>query len=123
MGKVGEELILEYERALVKSYGIQKEVEHTSKEKGDGLGYDILSFDENGQPKYIEVKATSGHCFAPFYITANELHCSETYPNNYYLYRLHSYNSINHSTIFYQMKGPLTEFCNNPVLYKAVTHG
>jgi hypothetical protein len=44
---------------------------------GDGLGYDVLSFNEaNDTEKFVEVKATGLGKFFPFYVTPNEVHCS-----------------------------------------------
>ena len=44
-----------------------------STEEGDGLGYDVLSFFEDGREKYIEVKSTTQSLQSPFYISNNEL--------------------------------------------------
>lgn len=123
LGRTGEELVLEYEREITKNYNVAGEVIHASKVYGDGLGYDILSFDNKGNPKYIEVKTTRRHCHAPFYITANELLCSNEYATSFFLYRLFNYDSLTHSAEFYDRSGSLAVFCNNPVLFKAVTDG
>ena len=49
-------------------------------------GYDILSYDENGNERYIEVKATTGHNLSGgFYLTGNELKKS-TEIENFYIY-------------------------------------
>jgi len=121
LGKTGEDLVMEYEREITKSYNVKGEVIHASKAYGDGLGYDILSYDKEGNPKYIEVKTTRGNCHAPFYITATELLCSKQFGSSFYLYRLFNYNSLTHSADFYDRAGSLAIFCNNPILYKAVT--
>jgi hypothetical protein len=121
VGNAGEELVLEYEREKTKAYSNKGEVIHASKLWGDGLGYDIRSFDEYGNYKFIEVKTTQSSCFAPFYITANELLCSKNNLGNFYLYRLYNYNPQNHAAEFYERTGSLEELCVNPVLYKAIT--
>ncbi|HDR4901647.1 DUF3883 domain-containing protein [Bacillus wiedmannii] len=41
--------------------------------EGDGVGFDISSFDLDDNPKYIEVKTTSGGKGTPFMISANEV--------------------------------------------------
>ncbi|HCF55246.1 MAG TPA: DUF3883 domain-containing protein [Bacillus sp. (in: Bacteria)] len=41
--------------------------------EGDGVGFDISSFDLDDNPKYIEVKTTSGGKRTPFMISANEV--------------------------------------------------
>ena len=45
---------------------------HTSVIQGDGAGYDIKSFDENGNIKYIEVKTTAGSLNTDFYMSPKE---------------------------------------------------
>lgn len=122
LGTVGEELVLEYEREITSNYPVRGEVIHASKVWGDGLGYDIRSFDEQGNFKYIEVKTTRSDWNASFYITGNELLCSNEYGECYHLYRLYQYDAATHSAKFYEHKGPLKEFCTNPVLFKAVIH-
>jgi len=80
--------------------------ENVTRTKGDGLGYDVLSFDESGNEKYIEVKTTMGGSHAPFYITANELAVSDRYKENYWLYRV--FRSEGRSRIF-RIQGRLSE--------------
>ena len=45
---------------------------HLSAEQGDGAGFDILSLNNNGSQRYIEVKTTKSGLDSPFYITENE---------------------------------------------------
>ena len=54
----------------------------------DAIGYDIDSFDDNGNPIHIEVKTNSGNkSYLDFYITDNELqHLIND--SNYYIYYL-----------------------------------
>lgn len=61
------------EQQNLNEMGNSKVPEHSSKTEGYGLGCDILSFDENGREKYIEVQTTKGGLESPFFITANEL--------------------------------------------------
>jgi hypothetical protein len=56
----------------------------------DGAGFDILSYEENGMKRRIEVKATSGECLdGGFYISSNELEKAAAL-ENYYLYLVFS---------------------------------
>ena len=50
--------------------------EHVSKRKGDGLGYDICFWDENGEEIHIEVKASKLKISDGFELTSNELEAS-----------------------------------------------
>lgn len=77
VGTTGEEFVLNYEKEKLLSVGLKnlsENVKWVSKEDGDGLGYDIHSFDENGNDKYIEVKTTTNSIpRLQFFISANEL--------------------------------------------------
>lgn len=70
IGDIGEDIILKYEQE--KKYNFKKNVRNVAKEIGDGIGYDILSYDSNGKEKYIEVKSTISDIKTPFYISLNE---------------------------------------------------
>lgn len=60
IGFLGEQIVLDTEKNRLKDYpDLAKKVEHISQTRGDGLGYDILSFDTYGNPIYIEVKTTT----------------------------------------------------------------
>ncbi len=68
-----------------------KRPKHVSKIEGDGAGYDILSFDEDGRRLYIEVKTTTGNYNTPFYVTNHELTQSIGFPDQYLLYRVYHF--------------------------------
>lgn len=58
IGDLGEQIVLQHERECCSSNFVDK-IEDSSKIQGAGLEFDIYSFDERGDPKYIEVKATT----------------------------------------------------------------
>ena len=64
---------------------------HVSVEIGDGLGYDIASFSEQGDNLAIEVKTTRGLARTPFFMSRNELEVAERMEGGYRLYRLHEF--------------------------------
>ena len=87
IGRFGELYIVEYERTKLRSVSkpdLANKVKRIS-EENSGIGYDILSFDLDGQEKYIEVKATSG-VGSTFELTANELKTAERFSKRYWLY-------------------------------------
>lgn len=89
LGLAGELMALNYERAFLTKngqYELAKKIRHVSVDDGDGAGYDILSFNLNGQEKYIEVKTTTGESNSPFIISANEIEFSRQNNLKYYLY-------------------------------------
>jgi hypothetical protein len=66
----------------------------------------------------LEVKATGLGKFFPFYVTANEVRCSEDVPQKYQLYRVFDFGR---SPRLYILHGSLRELCQlEPVLYRAV---
>jgi hypothetical protein len=75
-GAEGERLVLDFEvnRLLEKFRAdLAGQVRHVSAEQGDGLGYDILSFNSDGTPRHIEVKSTTDSPDAAFYLSKREL--------------------------------------------------
>lgn len=93
LGKFGELAVLEYEKKQLEGLeDLLERVEHTSLEKGDGHGYDIMSFDKKTrEPKYIEVKTTRGKITDSFFVSPNEIKVSKEKGEDYYLYRVFDY--------------------------------
>jgi len=95
LGLSGEYFILKYEIRKLKEIGqaeLVGKVKHISVESNDTAGYDILSFDNNGNEIFIEVKTTTGEKKTAFFITENELNCSRKNPEKYRLYRVYNFN-------------------------------
>lgn len=91
LGLAGEEFVVKYEQWRLSSGGhdrLANKVEHVSQTKGDGLGFDVLSFDTNGRERLIEVKTTSFGKETPFFITKNEVELSRAQADYFHLYRL-----------------------------------
>ena len=86
---------------------------------GDGLDFDILSFDDADDPeRMLEVKATVLGKFFPFYGTANEVRCSDVIPAHYHLFRVFD---IGREPQIYTLHGSLKILCQlEPVLFRAV---
>lgn len=91
LGRAGELLVLELESRRLHAAGkkaLSDRVEHVAATRGDGLGYDVLSFEETGKERLIEVKTTAFGQFTPFYVSRNELSRSESDAEQFHLYRL-----------------------------------
>ena len=91
LGSAGERFIINYEHARLIHLGkenLADRVERISETEGDQAGYDILSFDETGKDRYIEVKTTKYGKQTPFFISSNELDFSKQNSEKYHLYRL-----------------------------------
>lgn len=117
IGDLGEQLVLQYERDNCKPK-FRDKIRHVSVEEGDGLGFDILSFDEEGKEKYIEVKTTSGNVDRPFFVTANELERSRRDAGKFILYRLYNFNEKEGTADFFTIEGDLSAYCINPVQFQ-----
>lgn len=120
IGDLGELWVMEYEKHklnLLHRPDLANKVDHASKTEGDGIGFDIKSFDELGNSIFIEVKTTSFNKDRKFYITRNELERSKKEKDNYYVYRLYNYNEkINQSNLL-KIRGNLNDLCVSPVAY------
>jgi hypothetical protein len=121
LGESGEAFVLKYEQFRLTQAGradLAKDVEWTSKEKGDGAGYDIRSFDEaRDAERFIEVKTTNSGKYQPFLVTNNELSFSASRADRYFLYRVFNFRS--HPKVFL-LPGDLQQHVNlSPRLYRA----
>ena len=111
LGLAGEEFVLNFERARLISEGselLAGRIEHTSRVRGDGEGYDILSFDKSGRERLVEVKTTKYGIDTPFFVSSNEVRFSATRPENYYLYRLFTFRT---APRLFTVKGSFEKTC------------
>jgi hypothetical protein len=125
LGRLGEQFAVELERRRLLGLGrddLAKKVEWVSDTTGDGLGFDVLSFDEvDESERLIEVKTTTMGRYVPFFVTANEVRCSEAMAQQYHLYRLFRFT---HQPRLYVLHGALTDLCRlDPVQYRATVAG
>ena len=121
LGRLGEQLVVDLERKSLTEQGrddLASRVEWSSQEIGDGLGYDVRSFDpEDDSERLIEVKTTGLGIYFPFYLTRTELRCSEDVPDRFRLYRVFDYAR---SPRLYVLQGSMSEACHlEPVNYRA----
>ncbi|MBI4322281.1 MAG: DUF3883 domain-containing protein [Chloroflexi bacterium] len=90
-GLLGEEFVLNREREALRSAGrpdLADKVKWISQESTTA-GYDVLSFEASGEPKFIEVKSTSG-TGRSFDMSENEWEAAKVYGSSYYVYRVTS---------------------------------
>ncbi|WP_298208827.1 DUF3883 domain-containing protein [Acidovorax sp.] len=120
LGQAGEEFVFRYEQWQLTRMGksdLADRIEHVSQTKGDGLGYDILSFDTNGRERFIEVKTTAFGKETPFFISKNELHFSREAGADFTLCRLFAFRQ---TPQLFSLKGALDQHCDlAPVTYRA----
>ena len=90
LGAAGEKFVLRFEVARLARAGqdrLAARVERVSETRGDGLGYDVLSFETSGCERLIEVKTTSYGASTPFFVTRRELAVSRDASEQFRLYR------------------------------------
>ena len=92
LGERGESFVIEYEKYRLTQAGrrdLARDIAWASRDEGDGLGFDIRSFDPTTeQPLFLEVKTTQSGKYQPFYISENERAFSNDYADDYRLYRV-----------------------------------
>src|SRR5258706_4864289 len=121
LGKLGEEWVLEFERRRLtdgeRRPDLANRIEWTSAVRGDGAGYDILSFNSDESDRLIEVKTTGLGKEFPFMVTANEVRTSERECKKYQLYRVFDFAE---SPRIYVIEGSLRARCRlEPTQYRA----
>jgi len=111
LGIAGEKLVLKYEHERLRRAGkkeLAERIEHVSEEKGDYLGYDILSFEENGKERLIEVKTTQFGQMTPFFVSRNEVEKSIELSEYYQVYRIFSFER---NTKLFTLEGAIGGSC------------
>jgi len=120
VGVLGEELVVVYEQQRLKNAGrpdLADAVQWVAREIGDGLGYDVLSFQVSGAELYIEVKTTGLAAETPFYVSSAELDFAHRHVESYALYRV---SQVDDSPQFFVLRGPdITDLEMVPVTYQA----
>lgn len=121
LGRFGEQFVFELEKHRLLQAGrddLAQKIVWASRDIGDGLGFDIISFDEaDDTERMLEVKATGLGKFSPFYVSSNEVRCSEDIPQQYHLFRVFDFGR---SPRLFILHGSLRELCQlEPVMYRA----
>lgn len=95
LGEKGEQLVYDYEKWRLIREGkesLAEKVEWVSKEKGDGMGFDILSKKNNGKDMFIEVKTTKLAKETPIYFSRNEWKFAQIKGKDFFLYRVFNFS-------------------------------
>lgn len=120
LGLAGEQFIVQFEHWRLIALGqprLADRVNHVSQSKGDGLGYDVLSFESDGQERFIEVKTTTFGRDTPFFVSRGELALSNVAKDQFHLYRLFEFRK---SPRLFDLPGALNQHCTlEPVTYRA----
>lgn len=76
LGKAGERFVVEFERDRLRRAGrddLAEDVRWVSDLDGDGFGYDVKSFEPDGEERLLEIKTTCGHDRTAFWLTRREI--------------------------------------------------
>ena len=120
LGRAGEEMALQFEVHRLRSMGEKRladRVECCSVTRGDGLGFDVLSFEPGGKERFIEVKTTSSSAFTPFFLSENERAFSDQFSDQFHLYRIFEFRA---RARMFMLAGSVSASCLlAPASYKA----
>jgi hypothetical protein len=108
LGLQGELAVVDIERRRLinqERRDLAERVEHVSQTVGDGLGYDVRSFDNDGADRFTEVKTTVYLRETPFFVSRAEVDASAHFGPKFHLYRLFQCGS--RSSGWYQLRGPI----------------
>lgn len=122
IGREGEETVLEMERSRLRntSQALSELVLPYYKMKGTYPGFDILSFNEDGSPIYIEVKTTEQDDTVSFELTKNEYDAAKKITENgstYLIYHFSYWGTSNQKLDIYNFTDMLLEGRISPAKY------
>lgn len=127
VGLDGELFVIAHEMEYLSSKGkhdLIKKIKHKSVLEGDGIGYDILSFDENENERHIEVKTTTSSCSTPFFLSENELSYCKGYPHLFFIYRVYELSEDRKSARIKMISGKdINQYIVSSNSYKCVIEG
>lgn len=120
LNKAGQEYVLyaEIDRLyLAGRNDLSKKVNWVADSNDEDVGYNILSFDNNGEERLLGVKTTIGAMHNPFFLTLNEYTVSEANKSSYRLIRLFEFGIKPKA---YRLSPPLGESLRlEPSVYQA----
>ena len=124
LGRAGEQMVMRFEHERLWRAGKKRladQIEHVAESRGDHLGYDILSFENDGRERLIEVKTTRFGPMTPFFASRNEVNFSEGHDAEYQLYRLFKFSE---RPKLFTLAGSLKTSCQlEPVNFAAIPAG
>jgi hypothetical protein len=120
LGAAGEEFVVRFETARLLAVGADKlasKIERISVTSGDSAGFDVLSYEETGKERFIEVKTTRYGSETPFFVSRHEVAVSRKERDCYRVYRVFDFR---HNPRFFQKCGQIDEmFLLEPAQYEA----
>lgn len=120
IGSVGEIFAFEWEKRRLLRNGLSLDKLMHVSITNDTLRYDIVSVNDDGTTRFIEVKTTTGSSDAPFFMSESEKIAMEKL-DNYSIYRLYSFDiekGTSGITIIDKEKGFDRYFNFQPISYR-----
>jgi hypothetical protein len=96
LGRAGERMVVEFERERLWRAGhddLAAKVRWVSDLDGDHLGYDVRSFEPNGEERLMEIKTTNGHARTRFWLSANQCEVAASNPDTYRVRRIYHFRN------------------------------
>jgi uncharacterized protein DUF3883 len=103
IGNSGEQLVIDKEKENLRNLGRGDLAKKVEKRK-DGEGFDVRSYDKDGNEVFIEIKTTTGGINTPFDISLNEVKRAIKDMGRYKIYRLYNYNKKNETAEYYEVE-------------------
>lgn len=120
LGDAGEELVKLHEIEELEKWKMFEKAKLVRIAK-PGEGYDVYSFDEKGDEKFIEVKTTNGSWKNRFFLTRHEIKFMRERKSNYSLYRIYNFDEENNSGEFFELQGNIEErIIMQPIQFEVV---
>jgi hypothetical protein len=120
LGRAGELFVLDCEHRRLWEAGarhLAERIEHVASTQGDGLGFDISSFDPDGSERLIEVKTTGFGPLTPFFASKREVTVSDERADSFRLYRVFRFRT---EPQMFVIPGPIRHGCLlEPVQFRA----
>lgn len=119
LGRAGEELVVKFEKHRLSKEGqdrLAARVEHVAMTQGDGLGFDVLSFDRHGAERFIEVKTTAFAKETAFFASSAEIRFARAHTDRFSVYRLFEFRK---EPKCYTLPGAIEDHCNlDPISFR-----
>ena len=96
LGRAGERMVVEFEKERLGRVGrddLAAKVRWVSDLDGDHLGYDVRSYEPDGQERLMEVKTTNGHARTRFWLSSNQCEVASTNPDTYRIRRVYHFRN------------------------------
>ena len=109
LGKAGERFVVELERSRLRRAGrddLADDVRRVSDLDGDGFGYDVRSFETDGQERLLEIKTTCGHERTAFWLTRREVDIAAEKSGSYRIRRVYHFCN---GALMFEIAPPLEE--------------